>query len=171
MPSDRRNKEQQDERMTRGFRPEARRRRLVTQHLEGETLVYDRDTHQAHCLTPFASRLWEACDGQRTMAELRTAGKWSDAEVVRGIDHLARAGLLKELPPMKPTRRRALARLGRAAAVPVLVSILVPDAAAAATCIPLNGPCTTSANCCPGRGLCCKDSSGTCRTVGGGACH
>ena len=168
MPIDRRNKEQ-GERLTRKFRPEARHRGLVIQPLDGETLVYDRDTHQAHCLTPFASRLWEACDGQRTMAELRTAGKWSDAEVVRGIDHLARAGLLKELPPMKPTRRRALARLGRAAAVPVMVSILVPDAASAASCIPDGAPCTTSATCCPG--LCCKNSNGTCRAVGGGACH
>ena len=166
MPIDRGNREP-DERMTRKFRPEARRRRLVTQHLEGETLVYDRDTHQAHCLTPFASRLWEACDGQRTMAELRTALKWSDAEVVRGIDHLGRAGLLKELPPMKPTRRRALARLARAAAVPVMVSILVPDAASAASCIPDGAPCTTSAGCCGG---CCKVSNHRCKTVGPGAC-
>lgn len=168
MPSDRRNKEQ-DERMTREFRAEARRRGLVIQHLEGETLVYDRDTHQAHCLNPFASRLWEACDGRRTMADLRTTGKWSEDEVVRGIDHLGRAGLLKAPPSMKPTRRHALARLGRVAAVPVMVSILVPDAAAAASCDPNNAPCTTSATCCPG--LCCKNSSGTCKAVGGGACH
>ena len=53
------------------FCPKARRRRLVVQALDGETLIYDQENHKAHRLSPFAGRLWEACDGHRTVLEMR----------------------------------------------------------------------------------------------------
>ena len=153
------------------FRPRARRRRLVVQALGEETLVYDQESHQAHRLSPFAGHLWEACDGRRTIVELRQVRGGSAAEVAQGLRELNAAGLLEGAPPEEPTRRRMLGRLGRAAAVPAVVSILVPTSASAQSCIPNGGFCgTNSARCCS---RCCKRSgasANTCVTAGSGAC-
>ena len=154
------------------FRPRARCRRLVVQALDEETLVYDLESRRAHRLSPFAGRLWEACDGRRTIAELREVRDGSAAKVAQGLQELNSADLLEEAPPEEPSRRRMLGRLSRAAAVPAVVSILVPSSASAQSCLPNGAFCgTNSANCCSG---CCKRSgasAGTCITAGSGACH
>lgn len=154
------------------FRPLARRRRLVVQRLDGETLVYDQENHQAHRLSPFAARLWEASDGRRTVGDMKKAWDWSTDSIARGLHELNAAGLLDEAPPEEPTRRRILARLGRAAAVPAVVSILVPASASAQSCLPNGAFCgTNSARCCS---RCCKRSgasANTCVVAGSGACH
>jgi hypothetical protein len=152
-------------------RPRARRRRLVIQALDGETLIYDQENHQAHCLSPFAGRLWEACDGRRTVADMEKAWDSSTESIAQGLEELKMAGLLDGAPPQEPTRRRILGRLGRAAAVPAVVSILVPASASAQSCLPNGAFCgTNSANCCSG---CCKRSgasANTCVSAGPGAC-
>lgn len=153
------------------FRPRARRRRLVIQALEGETLIYDQESHRAHCLSPFAGRLWEACDGRRTVADMKKTWDWSTETIAQGLRELNSAGLLDEAPLEEPTRRRMLGRLGRAAAVPAVVSILVPASASAQSCLPNGAFCgTSSASCCSG---CCKRSgasANTCVSAGSGAC-
>lgn len=135
------------------FRPRARRRRLVVQALDGETLVYDQENHKAHRLSPFAGRLWEACDGRRTIGDMKKAWDWSTASIAQGLHELNSAGLLEEPPPEQPTRRGMLGRLGRSVAVPAVVSILVPQAASAQSCFQNTHPCTSSSQCCSG---CCK---------------
>ena len=153
------------------FCPKARRRRLVVQALDGETLIYDQENHKAHRLSPFAGRLWEACDGHRTVAQMRKVWDWPTASITHGLQELNVAGLLDEGPSEEPTRRRILGRLGRAAAVPTVVSILVPASASAQSCVPNGGFCgNNNASCCSG---CCKKSgasSNTCITAGSGAC-
>lgn len=153
------------------FRPRARRRRLVVQRLDEETLVYDQDSHRAHRLSPFAGRLWEACDGRRTIPELSEIRDASASKVAQGLKELSSAGLLEEAPAEGPTRRRILGRLGRAAAAPAVVSILVPARAQAQSCLPNGAFCgTNSARCCSG---CCKRSgasANTCVNAGAGAC-
>lgn len=148
------------------FRPCARSRRLVVQALDEETLVYDLENHHAHRLSAFAGRLWGACDGHRTVDELCLFGNFRKAEVVHGLRELGLAGLLEVPPGEQPNRRRMLGRLGRGAAVPAVVSILVPAAAAAQSCIANGGACGPTSTCCSG---CCKRNGpnpNTCRPVG-----
>lgn len=156
--------------MSGDFRPRARRRRLVVQALDGETLIYDQESHQAHRLTPFAGRLWEASDGRRTVADMKKAWDWSSASITQGLQELNSAGLLDEAPPAEPTRRRMLGRLGRAAAVPAVVSILVPASASAQSCLINNSVCSSSADCCS---RCCKKNNHRCETIPqqAGACE
>ena len=153
------------------FRPEARTRRLVVRRLDGETLVYDRDTHRAHCLNDLATRLWEASDGQKTVSVMQAAEGRSEDEILHGLQMLADADLLVTPPASQPTRRRALGRLSRAVALPAVVSILVPDAASAASRLPIGAACGTDSSACLSG--CCRRTGpqrGTCQTAGSGAC-
>lgn len=153
------------------FRPEARTRRLVVRRLDGETLVYDLDTHRAHCLNDLATRLWEASDGRKTVAIMQAAEARSEEEILLGLQMLADADLLVAPPLSEPTRRRALGRLGRAVALPAVVSILVPDAASAASRLPIGAACGNDSSACLSG--CCRRTgplAGTCQNAGSGAC-
>lgn len=157
--------------MNADFRPEARRHRLVVRRLDGETLVYDLDTHRAHCLNDLAARLWEASDGRKTVAVMQAAEGRSEDEILHGLQLLADAGLIVAPPLSEPTRRRALGRLGRAVALPAVVSILVPDAASAASRLPNGASCGNDSSACLSG--CCRRTgpqAGTCQNSGAGAC-
>jgi|CXWL01.1.fsa_nt_gi hypothetical protein len=157
------------------FQPEARTRRLVVRRLDRETLVYDLDTRRAHCLNDLASRLWDTSDGRRTVAVMQVAQGRSEDEIVHGLQMLADADLIVAPPLKEPTRRRALGRLGRAVALPVVVSILVPDAASAASRLPIGAACGTDSSVCLSG--CCKSTGppgnrNTCQSTGApGQCY
>jgi len=137
------------------FRPRARTRLLLVERLADETVVYDRETHKAYCLNAAATRIWEASDGRNTVAAIQAAEAASEPEILHGLQLLADADLLVDPPPPYPNRRRALGRLGRAVALPAVVSILVPEAASAQSCRPNGAGCTASNQCCSG---CCKSN-------------
>jgi len=143
--------------------PEARRVGLVVQELSGEVLVYDRERNKAHCLNSTAARVWEYCDGKRSVAQIARAIEGEinapvDEDVIwLGVEQLSKTHLLQEgakLPEHKSglSRREVMKRIGLAAAValPVVTSIMAPTAAQAANCITMGGACTTSAQCCSG---------------------
>jgi hypothetical protein len=143
--------------------PEARRVGLVVQELSGEVLVYDRERNKAHCLNSTAARVWEYCDGKRSVAEIAHAIEAEinapvDEDVIwLGVEQLSKTHLLQEsakLPEHKSglSRREVMKRIGLAAAValPVVTSIMAPTAAQAANCLPSGAACTTSAQCCSG---------------------
>lgn len=151
--------------------PKARRSHLVIKELASETLVYDESNHQAHCLNQTATFVWKHCDGRRSIATLaRLMEKEMHAAVseqtVRfAIKQLEQSRLLEASPSgsawLPQTSRRELMRtLGVAAvALPIVVSVVAPTAAAAATCVLVGQPCTGigQGNCCVGL-VCC----GTC---------
>jgi hypothetical protein len=56
-----------------GRTPKARKSGLVVEKLADEMLVYDLDTHQAHCLNRAAALVWENCNGRRTVGEIARA--------------------------------------------------------------------------------------------------
>lgn len=153
------------------FLPAARRSHLAIEKLDEETVVYDLESNRAHSLNPFASRLWQACDGRTSVGDLKKAAAGSEAQILQGLSELAAADLLKERPWDELTRRRALGRLGRAAALPTVVSILVPTPSGAASCLANGAFCgTSSAVCCSG---CCKRTgagANTCVSSGSGSC-
>ncbi len=127
--------------------PQARKDRLVIEELPEETLIYDQERHKAHCLNRTAAFVWGRCDGQPSVAGLAKAladelGIPAGGETVRlALDRLGRAHLLEQRESAgtgtpRYSRRhvvRTLAKLGFA--VPMVVSIVSPRSAQAASCI------------------------------------
>jgi hypothetical protein len=134
----------------------ARRNDLVIQELPDEVLVYDLKQHKAHCLNSAAAFVWNHCDGQTTAAEIATlmGQEWnkpiSEDAVWLAFKQLDQAELL-QVRPAKPetenrlSRRQVMRRLGvgAAATLPLVVSVIAPMAASAATVPPVCTNCTT----------------------------
>ncbi|MEO7556112.1 MAG: PqqD family protein [Acidimicrobiales bacterium] len=153
--------------------PRARRERLAVTEVGGEAVVYDLDADRAHCLNPSALAIWQSCDGSRTVAELAALIDLPNEEAVwHGLHQLASEGLLDSaLPATAPDRsvsRREMLRkiaIGGAVglAVPTVISIVAPQAAAAVTVLSANcqscvfgigatcqsGFCSQSSTCAP----------------------
>ena len=157
------------------MKPRSREDGLVVQELEGETLVYDLGNHKAHCLNRAAAAVWRLCDGTRDEAALaRLLGKEmacaADEDVVRlALRDLAGARLLREPLGARPrvSRRRLIQRLGQAAALPFVVSIVSPPAAQAASCRAVISPSDCNAGL-PGTVGCCCNNSKICLAGGSG---
>ena len=126
-------------------KPQARTEEIVVQELHDETLVYDLNTHKAHCLNQTASLVWKGCDGKRSAAEIakllakQSGGPISEAVVWLALRQLGERHLLAEklTPPAalaKVSRREVARKLGLAAvALPLVTSVLAPTAAQAET--------------------------------------
>jgi coenzyme PQQ synthesis protein D (PqqD) len=150
--------------------PKARRSQLMIKELASETLVYDESNHQAHCLNQTAAFVWKHCDGRRSLSALarllekETNASVSEHTVRLAIKQLEESHLL-DASRSKPTwaglsRREAVRTIGIAAvALPIVTSIVAPQAAMAATCVLVGKPCTGigQGTCCAGL-VCC----GTC---------
>lgn len=144
-------------------RPLARVDGLVVEELDGELLIYDLDTNEAHCLNGEAAAVWRFCDGSRSIADLSVAvapaaPRDVAAEMVNhALSELGKRGLLDGDVPETGSgvsRRELLRKLAVVGAVglalPVVKSIVAPTAAQAATCLPPGALCTSSAQCCSG---------------------
>ena len=148
--------------------PQARIKGIVVEQLADEVLVYDLGRNRAHCLNETAARVWEKCDGQRTVGEIAREmegrGEREGAEDVvwLAVEELSRAGLMEEKirrPGVRGvSRREVIKRMAVAAAigVPVVTSIVAPTASHAANCRATGQACTSAVQCCSG--LC----NGTC---------
>jgi Coenzyme PQQ synthesis protein D (PqqD) len=141
--------------------PKMRVHDLVIDDLPDEVLVYDLESHKAHCLNRSAALVWRACDGesssseiaQKLTAELDTP--FSEDLVLIALNQLEKLGLLEQEPTMPAhfavlSRRQMIRNLGLAAAVavPVVTSIVAPTAVQAATCVPSGNPCHPTRLCC-----------------------
>jgi hypothetical protein len=125
--------------------PHARKDGLVVKELPGELLVYDLERHKAHCLNDTASFIWRRCDGRTSVSELAAllasyTNAPADEQVVWfALNQLSQDRLLTE-PLRQPSgarrlsRRDVIQRLGVAAAVPLVASIVAPNVYAAASC-------------------------------------
>ena len=149
-----------------GFVPRRRPSGLVTEHLEGEVLLYVEATHRAFCLNPAAARVWESIDGARDVTAIASHAAL-EAELVNGtLREMGEAGLLdaapEDLPPGVDLSRRRLVRAGLVA-IPLIMVITVPRAAEAASCTTglggPGGPCRPNKPCCTGI---CNETLGTC---------
>lgn len=155
---------------TDGRVPQAREEDLLIHELPDETLVYDLNRHRAHSLNRTAAFIWRHCDGRTTAAEMaalaqRELNVAADEDVVWAVlRRLGKARLLQERitpPPDVPhySRREMVRKLGMAAGLALVVSIVAPEAAQAATCV------TT----CPPGKICCEEGCSTGAT--GIRCH
>lgn len=150
------------------FVPVRRLEDVVIEALDDEVLVYDLQRNKAHCLNGTSAQVWNAIDGDRSVASMAAElgdsfpDQDADAIVWHALVQLSERRLLVgDLPEGAPARgdlassRRELFRkaamVGAAVvAVPVIRSIVAPDAAQAATCLNPGAGCASSAQCCSG---------------------
>jgi len=129
------------------MKPEARRERLLVEAFGDELVIYDVQRHRAHQLNRTATLIWQSCDGRKTVADLKKVLQnelnpaADEALVWKALDRLGKAHLLREAIPRpagtaRITRRQALGKFGRTAALallaPVVKSITAPTPVQAA---------------------------------------
>jgi hypothetical protein len=165
--------------------PNARIENLVIRELPDEVLVYDLKTNRAYCLNPSATLTWKHCDGKTSVAdmtsiltaELKT--QVDEDTVWLALKQLGKARLLEQpvvTPIGKPglSRREVIRKLGLGAAIaaPLVMSIIAPTAASAATCKQAGGACTKDSDCCqtPFHSGCHANGNTTCCRNGGELC-
>lgn len=137
--------------------PEARVDGLVVTESNGEVLVYDTRQHHIHHLNHISAIVWRLCDGQRTVADLVRQAQVQVDDVVTeesarlALTKLHTANLLHgetgaDMRGVGRTRRDFLRRsaITGAIAVPVIVSISAPQAAAASSVCLGPGECNAS---------------------------
>jgi hypothetical protein len=164
------------------MRPMARRDGLVVRDLADETLVYDRERHQAHCLNRTSAAVFRLCDGTRSLKEIEALLEEGDDPVAReavvklALEQLSAARLLVEDAEAGPSThegdaavasRRELLRLA-ALAVPMIASIVAPTPAQAASAACINAsdctPTNAGVRCDPLNGGDCTTGFPTCCT-------
>lgn len=125
----------------RSQRPAARTNGLLVEQVGYETVVYDTETKHAHCLNPLAAALFSRCDGRTSVDELAAAaseglGEPVDvASVEAALAQLEARQLLvtEDVFSRREMIRRTALTGAAAAAAPVIVTIMAPTPAAAAT--------------------------------------
>ncbi|HHQ48400.1 MAG TPA: PqqD family protein [Acidobacteria bacterium] len=152
--------------MNRELKPLARQEKLVIREMaSGETIIYDVETNEAHCLNRTSALVWAQCDGQKGVAEIASAvtteldEPFSEELVQVALAELEDAGLLEEMPVQLQqaavlTRRQAMDRIGKGALIatliPLITTIMTPTPAAAGSCRPAGASCTSGFQCCSG---------------------
>ena len=143
----------------------------MVQESEGEILVYDLTRHKAFFLNTTSAAVWEACDrcndlsdiGEYAAAKLKTT--ISDDLIILALDQLYREGLIGPPPTLRRysggvSRRDAVRKMGALAvvAVPVVATMVVPEAASAAS--------TCGSRCFLNNAFCTNPSCPICTAVG-----
>ncbi len=140
--------------------PRAREDGLLEEEVGEELLLYDRESHTAHCLSPIAACIWRHCDGERDVTELAALAGESENVVVDALHELREKNLLADEPELvqstvkSVSRREVIVRGARygaaAAAVPLIVS-----ATAATPAMASSGEGATKCQT-PGVANCCR---------------
>lgn len=152
-----------------------RKHGLVIDDLPDEVLVYDLKRQAAHCLNRTAALVWRCCDGNTSATEIvRRLEVELDAPFNKELVWMA-LGQLEKLHLLEHSgsvpaqflrlSRRQLIRnfgLGAGVALPVITSIVAPNAVQAATCQPSGNPCVPNKLCCSPLGCNGVPGSGTC---------
>jgi hypothetical protein len=146
--------------------PRARKDGLVIKELTNETLVYDLERDEAHCLNQTAALVWKGCDGKTTIAkmagllqnQLDTAVNadvvWLAVKQLRDF-HLVESYDEDTVAVPSVSRRNLVLKYAPAALVlPLIMSISAPTAAQASTnpaCatppFPQGCPCSIDSDC------------------------
>jgi hypothetical protein len=129
-----------------GSLPRARTNGLLEETVGEELLLYDQESHIAHCLSPIAACVWRHCDGENDIAELARLAGVSEGMVTGALHELREKDLLVAEPELMlstipgESRREAIGRVGRYGAAAVAGSMVVsataatPAMAATSTC-------------------------------------
>lgn len=132
--------------MKQDFFPVARQRDILVQSIENEVLVYDLKTNKALCLNITSAAIWQFCNGKNSIADIAShfqtqSNQPVPVELVEiTLEKLSKENLLENYQPAnlmnKKSRREMIRKVGLATAValPVIASIVAPQAVAAASC-------------------------------------
>lgn len=122
--------------------PVARKQGLIVKELQDEVMFYDSKRNKAFCLNQTSALVWQRCDGKTTIAEMTQIlenfdSSLSESVVWFALNQLETDGLLEQSVPAPAeavglTRKDVIRKLGIAAALVPLVSVLVAPAAAKA---------------------------------------
>jgi hypothetical protein len=173
-------------------RPVARAEGLLIESVGDETVIYDVDTKEAHCLKSLAAAVFMYADGSRTASDIAELAAYrmgtpvTEAEVVDAVAQLDSCALLDQGPLVVHngmSRRDALKRFGVVAGVATVTPLIATVSASAApgdSKIPTGGCCgnTKNGDTCTGgnplcqSGHCCQNLDATakqcnpCKCVG-----
>jgi hypothetical protein len=152
-----------------GSPPRARQDGLLEETVGEELLLYDQNSHIAHCLSPVAARVWRHCDGKHDATELAELAGASENLVADALHELHEKDLLDAEPQLTQSavpgvsRREAIGRIARYGAAAGGASLIV-SATAATPAMAASG-CKDSEGCVKEDGaICCCCSSGQGRT-------
>lgn len=158
-----------------GMLPKARTNDLLTEIVGNETVAYDLDSKDVHCLNPLAAAVFEACDGHTSVEQLaadvgeRLSMSLSAEQVKDAVAQLEECKLLDapDTPLMirggGHTRREAVQKVAFAGATaafaaPLITSIVSPSAAMAQSGNPTGCKCSKNKDCASNH--CCKTAGG-----------
>jgi hypothetical protein len=119
-----------------GWLPRARQDGLLEETVGEELLLYDQDTHTAHCLSPIAACVWRHCDGERDVSELAVFAGAGESLVADALYELREKDLLDAEPELiqstipGESRRQAIGRVARYGAAAAAGSMIVSATAA-----------------------------------------
>src|ERR1700733_1989757 len=119
-----------------GSLPRARQDGLLVETVGEQLLLYDQNTHTAHCLRPVAACLWRHCDGERDVAELANLAGASEDRVADALHELREKDLLAAEPELMQStipgvsRLEAIVRVARYGAAAAAGSMIVSATAA-----------------------------------------
>ncbi|HTC60977.1 MAG TPA: hypothetical protein VK691_12800 [Solirubrobacteraceae bacterium] len=145
--------------------PRARRDGLLEETLGEELLLYDQNSHIAHCLSPIAARVWWHCDGERDLTGLAQLVGASKDLVADALHELHEKDLLAAEPELMQStvpgisRREAIVRVARYGAAAAGASMIV-SATAATPAMASSGE--ERVVCKTGSGTCCLCEQGVC---------
>ena len=142
--------------------PRSRTDNLVVRELDDETLVYDIERDEAHCLNQTAALVWAQCNGKTTATQAAQSLQSEldasvDADLVwLAVKQLRRFHLVEGNQKSPAVSRRALVLkyAPAALALPVIMSISAPTPAQQGSCGGQGAPCGGAGDlpCCPGCG-------------------
>ncbi len=126
--------------------PVARREGLLIETLPDEVLVYDLVRKKAHCLNQTAALIWKHCDGKTSIEEMantlqkQSSANFDEDAVWYGLKQLGKARLLdgdftRPSEELGLSRRELVKRIGLAVSVPLVISVLAPNASAVLSCV------------------------------------
>jgi hypothetical protein len=119
-----------------GSLPRARKDGLLEETVGEELLLYDQDSHTAHCLSPIAARVWRHCDGEHDLTGLAQLVGASEDLVADALHELREKDLLAAEPQLTQSaipgesRREAIVRAARYGAAAIAGSMIVSATAA-----------------------------------------
>jgi hypothetical protein len=119
-----------------GSLPRARKDGLLEETAGEELLLYNRDSHTAHCLSPIAACVWRHCDGEHDLTQLAELAGASESLVSDALHELREKDLLDAEPELMQgtgpgeSRREAIGRVARYGAAAAAGSMIVSATAA-----------------------------------------
>ena len=144
--------------MKKAANPLCRIENIVVQDIDGEVLIYDLIENKAFCLNRTSALVWQACDGNRTVAEITDwLGKQLNSTVSEDVvwlalDQLSKENLVqKEYRPNERfsglSRREVIRKIGLTSviALPLITSLVAPLAIHANSACVAGGTCLCNA--------------------------